>query len=245
MTAFLNEYTSILDNTHEFRQIPIKEKMTDQIYCECSHYHTHILDVLHLLQSEECENGGVKLFYKSDDGVKTFFEINVYFKNDKIHRDNDLPAIEFGYLTYGTMVTWNVYKIWFYHGKIFRRSGPSVIFSIYNICLYDELNLLENEPEAFNISKKDKKYMCILTWKDGDKIHRMNAPAIIKMYGYATEYDYYLNGKEYSKEEHNKLSLCFKWARNLKKKVLSRCIYTSNKYRMYNDVSQLVSSYVY
>ena len=137
----LNEYSAIIDNLHEFCHIPIKEKMIDGIFCECARYHTGILDILYLLQSELCENGEIKLFYKSHDGIKTLFEINVYFKDDKIHRDHDKPAVEIGYLKSGIMVTWNVYKIWFYHGKTFRRSGPSVIFSRYNICLYDELVL--------------------------------------------------------------------------------------------------------
>lgn len=241
----LNEYSAIIENVHEFRHITIKETMINQIFCECAHYHTGILDILYLLESELCENGEVKLFYKSHDGIKTLFEINIYFKDDKIHRDNDLPAVEIGYLNSGILVTWNVYKIWFNHGNTFRYSGPSIIFSRYNICLYDELPLLENDPEVFNISKTDHTYKTILTWKTGDLIHRLNAPAIIKKYNNTTMNEYYLNGQEFSKDDYYKLCRCFKWGRKLQKKVLSRVIYDSRKYRICKDVSQLVSSYIY
>lgn len=245
MTDCIDEYIAIIENIHDFCHVTIKETMINQIFCECARYHTGIIDILYLLDSELCKNGEVKLFYKSHDGVKTLFEINVYFKDDKIHRDNDLPAVEIGYLNSEILVSWNVYKIWFNHGKKFRQSGPSIIFSRYDICLYYEMPLLENDPEVFKINKTDHKYESVLTWKTGDSIHRLNGPAIIKNYNNLIINEYYLNGKEFSKIDYYNLCRCFKWGKKLQKKALSRVMYNSNKYKICKDVSQLVSSYVF
>jgi hypothetical protein len=237
----LSIFDQIMKYSNEFTHTRVKQTMIDQIFCECAKYHEGIIDVLYLFEAEN-KDGYVRVFYNSD-----FLNVSIYFKDDKIHRDEDKPAVEISYKNMSILVTINFFHVWYKDGRVYRKYGSSVDFSSYFICLRDELPLIESEKNIFTIDKQnDKKLKVVRTWKVGDKNHRIKGPAIVRKNGERkAEYEYYLNGVQFSKKDYYNMMLCIKWIKILRKRVVSRILQNTNKKYFYSDISQLISSYIY
>jgi hypothetical protein len=70
-----------------------------------------------------------------------------WYKDDKLHRDNDLPAIEYH----------NGRKVWIQNGKWHRVSGPAVV-RLHDIVEYwvNDIQLTKEEWENHPEVKKHK-----------------------------------------------------------------------------------------
>ncbi len=106
-------------------------------------------------------------------------------KNGKLHRDNDLPAVE---STNGT-------KCWYQHGKI-HRDNDLPACEYYNVTKYWYQNgKLHRENDLPAIEGYDgTKY-----WYQNDNAHRIGNTSII--YHDNTE-RFHINGIEYTKENY-------------------------------------------
>lgn len=240
---FVNIFDNIIENSNDFLHTEIKRTMIDGIFCECEKYYAGINNILHLFQTEKIGDN-IRLFYKSNE--LECLEVNVYFKNNKIHRDDDLPSLEISYFKYDMIVTWNTFNVWFKYGKTYRQYGQSIDFSSYIICLHDELALIQDTPDAFLINeKKDIKNKSVKIWKDGDKLHRINGAAIIKTHKNFIEYEYYLNGLRFDKSEYKYMLICYKWIKKLRKRVLCNVLYRTKPLKICKDISDMVSNYIY
>ena len=63
----LSIFDQIMKHSNEFSNTRIKQKMIDQIFCECAKYHEGIIDILYLFQAEiKDDEGCVRVFYNSD-----------------------------------------------------------------------------------------------------------------------------------------------------------------------------------
>jgi len=128
-----------------------------------------------------------------DDGSNNF--VKKWYKNDDIHRDGDLPAIEHYYFKEwwknglrhrdGDLpaVEFNnkEHKEWWYKGMLHRDFGPA------KICSYNFLNYYKE------------------VWYYYGEIHCLRGPAIVsKLCNRVSEY-YYIDGKKYMRDKYNKI----------------------------------------
>jgi len=232
------EFQNILENYSEFKYTIVKEKWIEKIFCECIQYHSGIIDILPYLQAEEVrEENAIKIFYKS-----RHFDFAVYFKNNKIHRDHDKPAVTVCYLNDNILVTWSVHEIWYKHNRLYRKNNASVILTNYFICLQDEYNIVIDIDEEIKISENDKPHKIMKYWKQGENLHNLNGPAKIKQKNLIREEQYWIKGIQYCKKDYKIMRWCFIFAYKLKKLVLSRVIYNSG---FCKDISNMISSYIY
>lgn len=130
----------------------------------------------------------------------------IYYKNNKIHRDDDLPAI---IQKDGSLQWWiNGYphrennpaeiridgtKYWYNHGQKHRIGGPAVERSDGTKVWrqYNELHRLDG-PAYESLDYK--------SWYKKGKQHRLDGPAVEHVDG---KKEWWIEGKEYSEEEFN------------------------------------------
>jgi hypothetical protein len=235
---FFNPFQNILENYSEFKYTIVKVKWIDKIFCECIQYHSGIIDILPYLQAEEIqEENAIKIFFKS-----RHFDFAVYLKNNKIHRDNDKPAVIVSYLNDNILVTWSINKIWYKNNKPYRKNNPSIILSNYFICLQDEYNIILDIDEEITISDNDKPHKIIKYWKQGENLHNLYGPAKIKQKKLSREEQYWIKGIQYCKKDYKIMRWCFIFAHNLKKCALSRVIYNRG---FCKDIANMISTYIY
>ena len=107
-----------------------------------------------------------------------------YYKNQLLHRDDDLPAVEYS----------NGDKHWYKDGKRHRENDlPSIEYSNGTKKWYKNGILHREDDYAVEHSNGDK------AWYKNGLLHRENGPAI--EYSDGNKY-YYLEGIQYIKEEY-------------------------------------------
>lgn len=150
-------------------------------------------------------NGNAKWYYVeygSDDNVmfKYYDEmsnnfIKKWYKNDELHRDNDLPAVEHQYFKEwwkdglrhrdndlpAVEYSNKEHKEWWLKGRLHRDKGPA------KICNY----------KIINYRKK--------VWYDDGSIHSLIGPAIVSNFCNRESEYYYIYGKKYRKDRYNKV----------------------------------------
>jgi antitoxin component YwqK of YwqJK toxin-antitoxin module len=110
-----------------------------------------------------------------------------WFLNGKVHRDNDLPAVE----------NTSGYKGWYKNGEPHRENDlPAIEQSNgYKAWYLNGLRHRENDLPAIKYPDGSKEW-----WLNG-KLHRETGPAIEHVDGYE---EWWLNGQEYSEENWKK-----------------------------------------
>lgn len=133
------------------------------------------------------------MFKYYDEASNNF--IKKWYKNDDLHRENDLPAIEHSYFKEwwkdGVRHRENdlpavehnnkEHKEWWIKGRLHREKGPA------KICTY----------KIINYHKK--------VWYYDGNIHRLTGPAIVSNFCNRDSECYYIDGKKYRKDRYNKV----------------------------------------
>ena len=84
-----------------------------------------------------------------------------HYKNCKLHRDNDLPAVEYI----------NGSKYWYKEGKCHRLDGPAEIYNNGSkVWFYEGMRHRDNGPAIETIGRKE--------WFIEGKRHRLDGPAV-------------------------------------------------------------------
>lgn len=134
------------------------------------------------------------VMFKYYDEVSNNF-IKKWYKNDELHRDNDLPAIEHAYFKEWwreglrhrdndlPAVEFNnkEHKEWWSKGRLHREKGPA------KICTY----------KIINYRKK--------VWYYDGNIHNLIGPAIVSKFCNRVSEYYYIYGNKYTKNKYDKL----------------------------------------
>ena len=128
---------------------------------------------------DEASNNFIKKWYKNDDLHRendlpavehSYFK--EWWKGGLTHRENDLPAVEFNN---------KEHKEWWIKGRLHREKGPA------KICTY----------KIINYHKK--------VWYYDGNIHRLTGPAIVSNFCNRESEYYYIHGKKYPKDRYNKV----------------------------------------
>jgi hypothetical protein len=133
------------------------------------------------------------MFKYYDEASNNF--IKKWYKNDDLHRENDLPAVEHSYFKEwwkdGVRHRENdlpavehnnkEHKEWWIKGRLHREKGPA------KICTY----------KIINYHKK--------VWYYDGNIHRLTGPAIDSNFCNRKNEYYYIHGKKYPKDRYNKV----------------------------------------
>lgn len=134
------------------------------------------------------------VMFKYYDEVSNNF-IKKWYKNDELHRENDLPAIEHPYFKEWwkdglrhrdndlPAVEFNnkEHKEWWLKGRLHREKGPA------KICTY----------KIINYHKK--------VWYYDGNIHSLMGPAIVSKFCNRVSEYYYIYGNKYTKNKYDKV----------------------------------------